>query len=420
LFLGIVNYKYFQMKDPNSFGVHYILRRRNGDNAAVYAKISVNGCAREISMRHSVKIADWESIKGLVKTSTLQSRRLNHELEEQRAKIMRCYTEIRDSGNLLTADAVKGKYLGYDNPVPKRTLLLLMEEYEKDQRPTLAPGSWKNYHTTYQYLRQFLTDQIAAKDVLLAKITHKFLFDFRDYIKDHPALQGKPATQNGLAKHVERVKRMISWSKEREWISANPVEAFKTPKKKAIRGFLEESELTLIEQCPISDPKIGYVRDLFVFSCYTGISYAELISLTKKNLVHSADGSSWINSHRAKTNTHYIVPLLNKPISILTKYKVDHPYGRLFRYVSNQEMNRMLKLISQFCNLGTSLTFHRARHTFATIVTLAKGVPLESISSMLGHTKITTTQIYAKIVAERVKEDMAELQRRLNLSGNTQ
>jgi integrase/recombinase XerD len=395
--------------------VHYMLRRKTADglNASVYAKISVNGCAREISMHYVVKVENWQAVKGLAKPTSPELQQMNLELEEQRAKIFACYREIKNSGDLLTADAVKARYLGYDKLAPKRTLRMLMEEYEKDQRRDLAPGSWKNYHTTYKYLREFLAHHVPSKDLLLTKINHNFLFDFRNYIREHPTFRRKPANQNGLAKHVERIKRMIEWSREREWISSNPVEAFKTPKKKVNRSFLEEDELKTIEQCRIDDPQIEYVQDLFIFSCYTGITYSDLINLTDESLVQSTDKTSWITGHRVKTNTRYIVPLLPKPLAILKKYKNARVRGRLFHYISNQEINRILKLVRILCHIHGNLSFHIARHTFATIVTLANGVPLESVSSMLGHTKITTTQIYAKIVAAKVKSDMFELQKKL-------
>jgi len=403
------------MKDHDSFGVHYILRRRNSDDieGGVYAKISVNKLVREISMKHIVKVADWHVVKGLAKPQNAKLRRLNIELEEQRSKIISCYREIRNAGDLLTADAVKSRYLGHDNPAAKRTLLLLMEEYEKDQRPGLAHGSWKNYQTTYKYLHQFLAHVVPEKDVLIRGINHKFLIDLRNYIRENPVLSQKPATQNGLAKHLERLKRMVSWAREREWMSLNPVEAFKTPKVKSSRGSLEEEELKAIEQSQIDDPQIAYVRDLFIFACYTGVSYAGMMSLADNNLIHAEDGTSWITNQRSKTNIKYRVPLLPKPLAILEKYRANRLGGRLFRYISNQEMNRILKLVGLFCHLSDKLTFHKARHTFATIVTLAKGVPLESISSMLGHSNITTTQIYAKMVAGKVKSDMDELRRKL-------
>ncbi len=201
-----------------------------------------------------------------------------------------------------------------------------------------------------------------------------------------------------------------------EWLEKDPFENFKVTLKQVDREFLTEDELLKIESKEFYLPRLAQVRDIFVFSCYTGLAYIDVAKLTSDNIRKGIDGELWINIHRHKTDTPSNIPLLPKAVEIIEKYKdnaaVVNKAG-ILPMLSNQKLNSYLKEIDDLCGIQKNLTFHLARHTFATTVTLTNGVPIESVSSMLGHTSIKTTQIYAKVVQKKVSEDMKALKLKL-------
>ena len=179
--------------------------------------------------------------------------------------------------------------------------------------------------------------------------------------------------------------------------------------KEVDRGYLTEQELERILQKDFNSRRLEQVRDVFIFSCFTGLSYVDVKNLTKENVCISFDGKQWLRLHRQKTSTAVNLPLLKTPLAILKKYEDKLSDGRLLPVLSNQKLNSYLKEIADICGIKKNLTFHLARHTFATTTTLAKGVPIETVSKMLGHTNIKTTQIYARITNDKIREDMEML-----------
>jgi site-specific recombinase XerD len=194
---------------------------------------------------------------------------------------------------------------------------------------------------------------------------------------------------------------------------ANPFANFKLRFEKVNRGYLTQEELNIIMQKKFTIPRIGQVRDIFVFSCFTGLAYIDVRNLRERDVKTSFDGKLWIIKNRQKTNIQSNILLLDIPKMILEKYKGKTTEGKLLPVLSNQRMNSYLKEIADVCGIEKNLTFHLARHTFATTVTLAKGVPMETVSKMLGHTSIRTTQIYARITNSKIGNDMNELSKKL-------
>jgi len=203
----------------------------------------------------------------------------------------------------------------------------------------------------------------------------------------------------------------------KKWIERSPFIGFKMSVNETHKTFLNEQELLLIAEKQIAIKRLEQVRDIFLFSCYTGLAYCDVAKLTKASVVIGVDGDRWIFTNRSKTNTASKIPLLPISNSIVNKYN-DHPVtsrsGKLLPVMSNQRMNSQLKELADLCSLTKELTFHCARHTFATTVTLTNGVPIETVSKMLGHKSLKTTQLYAKIVDKKVSEDMRILKGRYN------
>lgn len=201
-----------------------------------------------------------------------------------------------------------------------------------------------------------------------------------------------------------------------DWLEKDPFAKYKLHFEKVERGHLSQTELKVMESKRFSIERLQAVLDMFLFSCYTGLAYIDISNLTPANIVKGIDGQDWLSTRREKTDTKVQVPLLPQADKIIKKYQ-DHPAAiandKVFPVITNQRMNGYLKEIAEICGIHKNLTFHLARHTFATTVTLSNGVPIESVSKMLGHTSIRTTQIYAKVVEQKLSEDMMNLKKRL-------
>jgi integrase len=216
-------------------------------------------------------------------------------------------------------------------------------------------------------------------------------------------------------KHIERLRKTVTLAAKMEWIPKDPFTRYKLKFQKTERQFLNAEELSLIENVILEKEKLDRARDLFVFSCYTGLSYIDLINLKPSNVIIGIDGEYWIKTSRQKTDTPVNVPLLRPVFSLIEKYKNNvliSNKGRLLPYLCNQKLNEYLKEIATLCGIKKYLNFHLARHTFSTTVTLANGVPLETVSKMLGHTKLSTTQIYVHVLEKKIGEDMKALKQK--------
>jgi site-specific recombinase XerD len=246
--------------------------------------------------------------------------------------------------------------------------------------------------------------------MFLSELSYQFIIDFERFLRTQ-----KSMGNNTVMKHIERLRKMVSLAFKMEWIAKDPFINFEAKYEKKERTFLTIEELQAIENKKFNIPRLQLIKDLFVFSCYTGLSYGDVMKLTYQNLCIGIDKKQWIYSQREKTSIPVKIPLLSKAMLIIEKYK-RHPTSinkeTLFPTISNQKLNSYLKEIADVCGIPKNITFHMARHTFATTVTLSNGVPIETVSKLLGHSKITTTQIYAKVIERKVSEDMQKLEQR--------
>jgi site-specific recombinase XerD len=389
----------------------------------VYARITVNKTRCELSLRQYLHKKDWNEIKGIAKPKNEELKQLNSHLEEVRGKLVRHYRELLMQGKEVTAESVKDAYAGKVVEEKTYSLLWLVAHHNMMMKAVLKKGSMKNYYTTEKYLKDFLKKNYHKGDVLLKDLNYEFITAFEFFIRSHPVKKNDPCTNNGTMKHLERLKKIVAWAWKNEWIEKNPFIGFQLKFKRHQRDFLQANEFTAIEQQDFDNPILQKVRDIFVFSCYTGLAYIDVTELKPENIITHIDGTQWIKTSRAKTDTSVNVPLLKPALVILEKYTKEKEAlvrETVFPWISNQEINRSLKIIAEVCKIKKHLTFHLARHTFATTVTLINGVPIETISKMLGHTKLSTTMIYAKVTQSKIGIDMQLLQNKLDaIKGDT-
>jgi integrase len=408
------------MRSKKSFSILFwtYSKRTSQNHSPVYARITINGKRVNFSLKVRVKNDLWDSKRQRARGNSQSARTLNHYLDQAYAKIFDCYQSTSQSGELVTPQIIKAMYLGeYET---QKTLQELITYHNRKTENTLAEGTKRNFSVTIGYLNRFLKEKKKKEDVFLSELNFGFISDFESYLfnywpKGHPKAMG----QNTVMKHLQRLKKIVTLGYHLEWVERDPFLRWKPNFTRTDREFLNQEELQALEDYKFLLDRLDRVRDLFVFGCYTGISYADIAELKPNNIQLGIDGKHWIMTKRKKTSVPVKVPILAKAKEIINKYD-QHPItyqsGKLLPVITNMKLNLYLKEVAEAVGIQKNLTFHMARHTFATTVTLSNGVPIETVSKMLGHTKIATTQIYARILDRKISEDMAKLDSKLNIS----
>lgn len=408
------------MKTANTFGVHFIACPRKNDPAQllIYVRITVSKKIAEVSLKRTVSVAFWDQAAGCVKGNKKLSLEVNSFLEDVRYKLMECFRKLHAERRPITAGTLKDCFSGRE-PF-NSTLCGLMRYHNENMRTVLALGTLKNYFTTERYVKLFLERKHRVTDIALSDLNFQFITEFELFLrKTAPLAENNPLTNNGVMKHIERLRKMVTLAAKMEWLPKDPFQRYSLKFQKVDKTFLTSSELLLVESTELPAQKLYLARDLFIFSCYTGLAYVDLVNLHPSHICIGMDSGYWIKTSRKKTETAVNVPLLPKAKLIMEKYKNDPRAAvrnRVFPNLSNQKMNAYLKEVAGHCGITKPFSFHTARNTFATTVTLSNGVPIETVSKMLGHTKLSTTQIYARVLEKKVSEDMQQLQKRLNKS----
>jgi site-specific recombinase XerD len=403
--------------NSSTFGIHFVLKMNKtiNDLAPIYARITVDTKRCEVSVKQKISVSNWNFGKGMAKSNLIENKQLNSYLEQVRKMMVQNYQELILNKHMATPEAIKNKFLGLE--VSDMTLCKLIEYHNLNSKETLRWGTLKNYFTTQKYIGMFLNEKYKTSDIHLASLNYKFLAEFEHFLRQYsPVDHQRPMENNTVMKHIERLKKMIKMAIRYEWLEKDPFIAFKQRFNRFERGFLTSDELKRIEEKTFSISRLQYVKDLFVFSCYTGLSYIDVVQLSPEHVQVGEDKEYWLITKREKTDNPVRIPILPVALGIINKYKNDPRSivkNSLFPNISNQKLNSYLKEIADLCEISKNMTFHLARHTFATTVTLTNGVPIESVSKMLGHSKISTTQIYAKVIEKKVGEDMKKLKERL-------
>ncbi len=395
------------MKTLNTFSILFWLKLANAKNgiAPLYARITVNGKRAELSLKQKILISDWDVKKNRLKGLSDDSKKVNTYLKQVNSQLFVAYQNFKRERKFVTSDLLKAHFLGTD---VNRYAPDIIKYHNEHMKSTLRWGTQKNYFTTHKYIFLFLKQKHSTTDMFLTELNYKFIIDFERFLK-----QQKSMGNNTVMKHIERLRKMIGLAYKMEWIGKDPFIKFEAKYERKERTYLTLEELQAIENKLFTITRLQLIKDLFVFSCYTGLSYGDVMNLTCDNLCIGIDRKQWIYSQREKTSVPIKIPLLSKALVIIKKYET-HPNTinkqTLFPTISNQKLNSYLKEIADVCGIRKNLTFHIARHTFATTVTLSNGVPIETVSKLLGHSKITTTQIYAKVIERKVSEDMQRLE----------
>jgi len=394
----------------------YLVKSKQNEKgeAPIYARITVDGIRSELSINRVIDVTRWDSSAGKVKGTKEDARSINEHIDTIRTKLNDHQNTLIKNNKLVTASAVKNSFLGITE---KKSTIIELFNYHNKQMAEKVDIDYSNstvirYTTTLSHVTDFIKLNYNTSDMYLTELNYKFITEFEHYLKTV-----RKCNHNSTIKYIRNMRKVVNIALANEWLEKDPFLKFKGSIEEVERDFLSTEELQAIEAKEFTISRLDEVRDMFVFSCYTGLAYADIAKLTLNEIEIGIDKQKWIYTHREKTESKSNIPLLPKALEIIDKYK-KHPEcvisGKLLPVRSNQKMNAYLKEIATLCGISKNLTFHSARHTFATTVTLTNGVPIESVSSMLGHKNIRTTQIYAKVVEKKVSEDMKNLKNRLS------
>jgi hypothetical protein len=309
------------MKSTNTFGVHFIVRQLPSGNCYIYARIAVNKSRSELALKQSISKDDWNTAKGIAKPKNEKLKQINSHLEEVRGKLVRHYQQLRLGDDLITAEAVKNAFLGDGKEQEQHSLLWLVSLHNTMMPKVLKYGSMKNYYTTERYIKAFLEKRYPQGDILLKHLNYEFITALDFFIRSQPSKAHDRCNNNGAMKHLQRFKKMIGWATENGWMDKNPFAAFKLKFKRKERDYLRKEELESIERKDFDKPMLLQIKELFIFSCYTGLAYCDLIQLKPENVVTGQDGLKWLSTCRVKTDTPVHVPLLKQALIILEKYQ---------------------------------------------------------------------------------------------------
>jgi site-specific recombinase XerD len=388
-------------------------RSKNGKRP-IYVRITISRKRVELSTSLHVDPNNWDAEGQFAKGKTEEAQTINRRLALIKGDLHKKYLQLEALGKPITAEILKNLYQGVDEN--RKSLQEAMDVYYDRFAEKVASGqkskhSLKCVHTTREKLKAFTKHQYKVTDMQLKEIKPAFAGDFEHWLVTH-----EKGCNNTAMKYIRILKRVLKFAVDQGWLEANPLGRFKCTYEEPSRERLTMEEIMALYHKEFASERLTEVRDVFLFSCYTGFAYQDVYNLTPDNIVTGIDGEKWIATDRRKTGTPERVPLLPIALEIVEKYRTHlwcRSKNRLLPVNTNQCYNGYLKEIADVCGIKKYLTTHMARHTFATTILLEQDVPIETVSQLLGHRSIRTTQIYAKVSQKKVSQNMKVLKEKL-------
>lgn len=389
----------------------YLKSRVNskGENP-IYLRLTVDGHRKEKSLNRCVKSCNWDATKQRGKGTSEGVRILNEYLNSEINKVYRIRQELLHTNIKVTVDSLLNKYTGVKDKA--HTLIEVFEYENKRIKRLVELGTYKKYEAVLNNVKKYLVHQYRLTDVDIKNIDYQFVTDFDYYLRSERAI-----SNNSAIRIVKTLQQIVRTTIDKGWIDKDPFINYKAKKEKIQTGYLTKTEIDRIQKKVFSIKRLEQVKDVFIVCCYTGLAYVDVNLLSKNDLVTNLDGIRWININRKKTNTISKIPILPIVEEIFNKYK-DDPLvlnsGKLLPVPTNQKMNAYLKEIGEICGIKTVLTSHLARHSFATSITLPNGLPIETLSKIMGHKSLNMTLYYGKLIETKLVSDVAKFAENLN------
>ena len=394
-------------KRRSTFAILFYINRtkiRKDGTCQLLCKVSIDAEWEQIGTKASVNPDIWNPETGRADGRSENAVTVNRAIDELTREITNHYNHIKKSLGFVTAELVKNAVKGIgQKPV---TLLALFREHNEEFKKRIGVDRIKetfdSYQRSYKHLAAFVQEKKGVEDITLRSLDKVFYDDFEIFLQTDCKM--KPKT---VHEHMYRLKKMTMRAVSQGTLRRDPYCRLhpELPKRKSRHLKLEDLKTLMSTQ--IDKPNLQRVRDWFIFSTFTGLAYADLKRLSVNDITQAEDGSWWIHIKRQKTDTPSVIKLLDVPLRIIEKYKHERQGDKVFNLYTREYLIRLTRELGE--EYGFYLTFHKARHNFGTHMTLSLGVPLETVSKMMGHTNITTTQIYAQVTDKKVDEDMKRL-----------
>ena len=380
----------------------------------IYIRLTVDGQRFEFSSKKFIEKSKWSPELSKMKGSSEEARTINNYLDLMKSKVFDIQMELIYKNEELSLENFKSRILGTHQ---RERMIIPIYQNHNDKIEELvgngyAYGTLERFKISLKHLQEFILWKYNVSDISINKIDYAFVSEFEFYLRSI-----KKCNNNTAVKYVRNFRKIIKICLDNDWLDKNPCSRYEGKMKEVERDFLTEEELNRIYNKRFSSERLTLVKDIFIFSCYTGLAYVDVKGLKRDHIAIGIDGEKWIFKNRQKTDTKSKIPVLPIAEEIIKKYS-NHPKclneDSILPVLTNQKMNAYLKEVGDLCDISKEITFHMARHTFATSVTLTNGVPIETVSKMLGHKNIQTTQHYAKILDKKVSEDMKILRYKFN------
>jgi site-specific recombinase XerD len=402
-----------------NISILFYLKRVKTNNqglAPIFQRITINSKRLDNSTGKYIDPDKWNSDASRMRGNSEEARLLNAHLDNLKVKIFTAEKKLIASELEITIENLKNALHHKLNR--KRYLVPIFQDHNNKIKELIgkeyAPGTLERYTTSLKHTIEFMQWKYNMSDIDITKIDHAFVTDYEFWLRSV-----RNCSNNTAVKYIKNFNKIIKLCLANDWLDKNPFANYKAKVKEVERVYLSEAEIQSIIEKDFKTERLSLVRDIFLFSCFTGLAYIDVKNLTKSHISHGIDGEQWIFTHRQKTESASKIPILPLTQMIIDKYdnhSQSNNEDKLLPILSNQKMNAYLKEIATVCEINKELTFHIARHTFATTVTLTNGVPIESVSKMLGHKNLRTTQHYAKVLDRKVSEDMKILKDKFTMN----
>lgn len=397
-----------------NFGCLFYLKKASKNQTGeifIYLRITVDSTSIEISTKRKCCKESWNVQAGRVHGKTDYARNVNAYLDTLQQKVFEAKRKLIELDIEVTPHAIKDLTLGKNINKQKHMLIELFKRHNEQIKALVgkeyAQGTYQIFNRTLKHTVDFLHYYLKVSDVDINKLDYDFIKEFEFWFKSV-----RKCDHNTTMKYLSCFKKIIVHCVKSGKLQRDPFLGFSMARREVEKQALTEAQLQRIACENFGPPRLRLVRDIFLFCCFTGLAYADVQKLKRSEIIERSNNELWIITKRQKTDTTSRIPILPTALEIINQYKDNKECelkGTVLPVLSNQKMNSYLKEIADTCKISINLTFHIARHTFATTVTLSNGVPLETVAKMLGHRNLKTTQHYAKILDKKISDDMKRL-----------
>jgi site-specific recombinase XerD len=406
------------MSSRTSFGLTFYINRtreRKNGECPVMLRININGDRIALQVQRFIKPENWDPNRYVMIGRTEEARVFNNYLEAVRLKAHKKYNELLSYTDDVTPQMLRDAILGV-NTAKTRQIIDIWEGHVSDLKKLIGKdnsfATYQKYNTAKNHFQTFLIKNYKVEDISIKAVNYQMIQQYSIYLKTE-----KGCSHNTATKFLQNLKTITNISIRSGWLVKDPFSGISLTLKEVDRPYLTEDEMQRLIEFNSQYDRLNRVRDIFIFSCFTGLAYIDVKKLKRAEIEGNETTGFWIRTRRKKTGGRANIPLLDIPMSIINNYcrlELLDAEDPIIPILSNQKMNAYLKELADLCTIQKQLSFHVARHTFATTVTMMNGVPIETVSKMLGHKTLRSTQHYARIVDKKVGDDMRLLALKLN------